>query len=512
MHQALRISEILVEIFSHLSHIPLNTSLSRKSLAALARTCKSFCDPAMDQLWSVLDNIGPLLNCVTRIRPMLSPYTVGFRIDDSDLFSQDEAQQFLRHVPRVRSLSVHDSRLLGFLKSDFHIKTCLLPRLLTLSWNVLFHKYRDFISLFLPPTLRHCHLGITPQVHSIVKYVAAHCPVLESLYIVPTCEDFTYMEPDEFSKLSDAVRSCTLQLVELCCPLLDPAGWKYLSNLPTLATLTMNADLQDGVRYDSFASLCGWDDLNVTPFLNLTTLSFRMTHKSGTLTPRIIATLLQLSEFPSLKEFELCFGGMPWKGADSLFHALSRFKAYRTLERITVSFHGPPTVLEHSGNPLLMIRQFFCFTQLRYLRLAVHRPTHLDDALFLEAMSSWPHIESLELQDPYPCTPTLTFRGLFAALRLCPHLHTLQVSVNSVNIDVDREAESFQHPSLQNLHLCSSRIKSAKISNDIALLVFSRLPRVCEVRCECTSGGWSLWAKVNRRLSSLKYTRSRELS
>ncbi|OJA13884.1 hypothetical protein AZE42_05406 [Rhizopogon vesiculosus] len=312
------------------------------------------------------------------------------------------------------------------------------------------------------------------------------------------------MEPDEFSKLSDAVQSCNLQLVELCCPLLNPAGWKYLSNLPTLATLTMNTDLQDGVRYDSLASFCDWGDLGDARFLNLTTLSFRIIHKPWPWTPRIITTLLQLSEFPSLKEFKLCVGDMPWREADNLFHALSQCKAYRTLERITVSFDGPPIVLEQSDNPSLMIRQFFCFTQLRHLRLSVHRPIYVDNALFLEAMSSWPHIESLELQDPYPCTPTLTFLGLFTALRPCPHLHTLRVSVNTVNIDVDSKAQSFQHPSLQNLHLGSSRIKNAKASTAVALLVFSRLPRVCEVM----SDNRSLWTKVNRRLQSFNHTRS----
>ncbi|OJA18732.1 hypothetical protein AZE42_11126 [Rhizopogon vesiculosus] len=327
------------------------------------------------------------------------------------------------------------------------------------------------------------------EIHSVVKYVATHCPVLESLSIMP--EDyFTYMlmEPDEFSKLSGAIRSCTLQLVELCCPLFDPAGCKYLSNLPTLASLTINAD---GVsRYGSFAPFRDWDDLNVTTFLNLTTLSFRMMHEIWSLPPGIITTLLQLSEFPSLKEFELC-------------------AAYR-LECITVSFDGPPTVLKHS-DPSSMIRQLFCFTQLRYLRLSVHQPIHLDNAIFLEAMSSWPHIESLEIQDPYPCTPTLTFLGLFPALRICPHLHTLQVSVNAnaVSIDVDCEVESFQHPSLQNLHLGSSPMKNAKASKAIALLIFSRLPRVCEVTYERTSDKRPSWAKVNKRLSSLRYTRSR---
>jgi len=69
MHQALFVLEILMEIFSHLNPIPSNGSRkkSRKSLAALARACKTFYDPAMYLLWAILDDVWPLLGCVTRL-------------------------------------------------------------------------------------------------------------------------------------------------------------------------------------------------------------------------------------------------------------------------------------------------------------------------------------------------------------------------------------------------------------------------------------------------------------
>ncbi|KAG2045621.1 hypothetical protein BDR06DRAFT_1051461, partial [Suillus hirtellus] len=35
-----------------------------QSLAALARTCKPFYEPAMDLLWAELDGMEPLLSCV----------------------------------------------------------------------------------------------------------------------------------------------------------------------------------------------------------------------------------------------------------------------------------------------------------------------------------------------------------------------------------------------------------------------------------------------------------------
>ncbi|KAG1777979.1 hypothetical protein EV702DRAFT_1099123 [Suillus placidus] len=76
MHRALLIAEILLEIFAHVKSLPLDPwyaidekPTSRKCLAALARTCKKFYEPAMDFLWADLneyDGIAPLLGCVTR--------------------------------------------------------------------------------------------------------------------------------------------------------------------------------------------------------------------------------------------------------------------------------------------------------------------------------------------------------------------------------------------------------------------------------------------------------------
>jgi hypothetical protein len=73
MHRALFILDILREIFSYIDYIPLHNYASPKfkSLAALARTCKTFHDPAMDLLWADIHDLEPLLGCVTRLHPLI---------------------------------------------------------------------------------------------------------------------------------------------------------------------------------------------------------------------------------------------------------------------------------------------------------------------------------------------------------------------------------------------------------------------------------------------------------
>lgn len=114
MHQALLIPEVFLEIIAHVNQIqnPSSTAekaLARKSIAALATTCKTFHEPAMDLLWSKVDQLEPLLGCVTRLHPLV--YHNGSRWRNTwskgiEPLSTYEARQFLCHSSRIRSLNV----------------------------------------------------------------------------------------------------------------------------------------------------------------------------------------------------------------------------------------------------------------------------------------------------------------------------------------------------------------------------------------------------------------------
>lgn len=58
MHPWFTIEELLAEVFGN-----LGTS-ERRSLANAAVTCRTFYEPAMDRLWSELDDLFPLIKCM----------------------------------------------------------------------------------------------------------------------------------------------------------------------------------------------------------------------------------------------------------------------------------------------------------------------------------------------------------------------------------------------------------------------------------------------------------------
>lgn len=484
MHRALLVSEILLEVFIHANRIldPHASILSyrkmssaRKSFAALARTCRLFHEPAMDLLWAELDGIEPLLGCVTRLHPII--YHSGGSISRCFPFkikplSEHEASQFLHHAPRVRSLTIlYDDYL--YLLSVLPIETCMFPTLLSLSTNRDLNRY---LHLFLSPMLRHCTL---PFVHPDLKSVPIRCAALEELSIKSSFSEIAA------PVLYDSIRLCK-GLVTLACPPLDWTTWEHVSNLPTLLTL----EIWDDRR------LLGRRDLKFAPFLNVTRLYFY------TRTTAYPVAVMQHLEFPSLNQFEMDVFNLPWTEAEPLFHALSRSK---TLSHISVSSKHGGRDIDLLDNSLTPIRQSLCFTQLRTLRFKFPCCCiSLDNDLLLEAVSSWPHIRILEFVDPQ-AVPTVTFRGLFTALHQCPRLHTLDIPLDAVNINIDHTAVSFQHTSLQHLNLTSSNISDAEA---VARIIFSVLPSVDRILPPGYKRRFDVYREVQRHLESFHITRA----
>ncbi|OJA20588.1 hypothetical protein AZE42_05379 [Rhizopogon vesiculosus] len=395
-----------------------------------------------------------------------------FRAQDVEPLSDHEARQFLRHAARVRSLHILDEDSEYFhLLTAIPTETCQFQRLLALEYSV--DGTIRHLPFFLSITLRRCVLSV---VHPDLKY----CYGLESLSLWGSTDS-----ADEPSLLSKTICSCK-SLKHLRCPLLDSTGWNHLSNLPTLVTLRIY-----GWRYEVQLD---WDNLNVAPFVNVATLQFNVYSAAD------VIKLIQHSEFPSLEEFSLCTRVLPWVEAEQLFRALSQCRACETLECIYISSSSSHP--GHEKHSLTAIRQFICFSQLRALRLSVHGSIYLDNDLLLDAMSSWPHIRSLKLADTRVNPPAITFRGLFAALRLCPNLLNLQIYLDAVNIDIDPEAELFQHTSLRELDICNSNVEDPKA---VAYIIFSMFPCISSIISPLSSNRRiSAWDEVKKELKSLR--------
>ena len=67
MHHALEVQEILLNIFRFFGRRHYDRDDGPGDLASLARTCRTFKEPALDILWEVLDDLSPLARCLPEI-------------------------------------------------------------------------------------------------------------------------------------------------------------------------------------------------------------------------------------------------------------------------------------------------------------------------------------------------------------------------------------------------------------------------------------------------------------
>ncbi|KAG1807550.1 hypothetical protein EV424DRAFT_1576285 [Suillus variegatus] len=257
--------------------------------------------------------------------------------------------------------------------------------------------------------------------------------------------------------------------------MLDWATWKHLSHLPTLLKL----EIEQG--YNVPSSLSNRDIVNLS-FLNITSLSFLQVCDAAD-----IITVMQHSQFPSLKEFEFEANYLSSEEAEQLFHALSHCEACRTLEEIFINSLEIRFVGPQNHEFLTPIPHFLCFTQVRSLQLRFSDSCiYLDNNMLLKAMSSWAHIRTLDIShlDDHLSSSEVSLRGLFTALSLCPQLHRLRLPINIATIDVDPDAEPIQHTSLLSLELetSESEIADAEI---LARIISAWLPLSEKSKLSC---------------------------
>ncbi|KAH7906962.1 hypothetical protein BJ138DRAFT_1161333 [Hygrophoropsis aurantiaca] len=170
MHRCLKLQEILRIIFEY--SLPVKkagngreVSKDTPSLARLARTCRTFQDPALDVLYAGLKSIEPLFLCipdfiVTR-ESKIFDYT--FEHEPSRQMTTEDWETFLRYSSRVRALGVaNDGDEHPTLPVSLYEELCSkwdpsnppFPRLRRLRWQELrpetFPLLRPSIHLDLP--------------------------------------------------------------------------------------------------------------------------------------------------------------------------------------------------------------------------------------------------------------------------------------------------------------------------------------------------------------------------
>ncbi|KAJ7666767.1 hypothetical protein DFH06DRAFT_1469958 [Mycena polygramma] len=462
MHRALAVPEIVGLIFDHLEGVYLALN-RRQDFAALARTCKSFHDPALDVLWKRQNTLTYILKCL--------PSDVWEETHDADL-PQLPAVRFIKtpkpadwnrplnYTHRIRALTLipaSDGRTHDFPTSDVlaTIERCFprgnfFPNLQDLFWSQGSTDTFHYIRLFVGPKISRASLRIPANTADMSPLSLLRYSELQSLTL-------------KFSSGGTSPRTSSNLVLELAqiqflsIGGLDRAAVDHLSRLPHLKSLDLSkTDVQDLVQLpDSFSQY--------HPFPALRSLTL------DDLTVEFSTALINMMCDCRLKDFCLFTDILSLQTTmGHLYTALAGHLSHTTLHSIWMSELRdeltPPPVGTIASYVITgrILSPLFAFKNLTSIYLTGPVGFDIDDTAAWDMARAWPKIKSLTLNSSTALhhPSSMTLHGLRAFATHCTELCRLAITVDASTVppfDSSPAARISQHE-LQTFYVQASPI------------------------------------------------------
>ncbi|OAX33880.1 hypothetical protein K503DRAFT_486684 [Rhizopogon vinicolor AM-OR11-026] len=240
MHICLLSIEILVDIFAATYDTRWGQG-SLGTLAALARTCKEFKEPALNILWKDIHGFGPLVLCLPEgVRGITEQ---GQLTLTRPLFS-GEWKIFNSYACRIRSLFIYsklldeiDGQVMKVLVSA--PSPTLLPNLHSLEWWDGRDFFLPLLHALLAPTIKSMKLYSHPEEpwepsfakSTLLISLGARCPHIQEFVCPYSCDS------DEHSDAMNDTVCCWSKLIHLETGVLNTQALAHLTSSPSLKFL-----------------------------------------------------------------------------------------------------------------------------------------------------------------------------------------------------------------------------------------------------------------------------------
>ncbi|KAG1751460.1 uncharacterized protein EDB91DRAFT_609285 [Suillus paluster] len=502
MHPALGNLEIVCIISSY---------TQRRSLPALASTCRAFEHPALDALWRDLQSIQPLVKCLP-----------------SDLFSIDKGPMVLqkpldrkmwdtlfKYTSRVHSITVPESGYRDdrtfILPVTVLMLSCpstpasLFPNLRKLTWRA--EGIADFLRMALVPSILVLDMQISsaapPAFLSVLSSLGTLCPHLQNMTITVNAR---YRLPDDLlGKFSSFIIQPIPQLHHLHTLSVWDLGNEGIEHLMQLRALqSLRLDLGTSSAWDTKSPLQfpGFHDLKL---LGLCTSTLQ--HASN---------FLSSLQVVRSKELEVRYTSRSESSSASAYTALSEFFTilqekcdndrleFFSLRGVSGQIPTVPSVL----TPLHACRNL--------TRLVIERvcDISMSDEELCQLVGGWPKLQVLKISNYVTLGSTTipTFHGLISLLQLCPALTSLGLVIDTTEldgIDLKRPGGGSYNPHLKFLAFGNSPIESPV---DVALVLSGLFPYLKQVNLDCwdtSSKKMERWTSVNSILDGFRVLEGR---
>ncbi|KAF8414787.1 hypothetical protein L210DRAFT_2863919 [Boletus edulis BED1] len=414
MHHALQIQEILFNIVGHCSHFG-------PDVAALARTCRAFKEPALDVLWEELFELSPLVRCVPKASHQLSSESYAFHRS----LTQIEWDILRSYTRRIRSINLEDD-----MPGIDH--KCFLNLLKPPMTEPLFSNVRKL--RFQYPNDKHLLLATLPSLMSLdirlndprsfedsLRLFAKISPSLANLYIDPyhyASIDMDRIDPKFICHLRN------LHSFECSEMPLDMTTLVHLSRLPALIDLsfTLPSTLPDQISpSDSPLIFSNLDELLLcSKFLGPVS---RLLSKIRL--PAVTDLTVWIDFRPARQDLSLFFANVWTSGSPRTIQELRLIQPYNW-GQTSVPGDRPVLGLED-------LRLYVPFSNLRCIQLDIEWKIDLTDSELLTLVSTWPCLEELRINTNWGWNTLggITPNGLLQLLQSCPLLTWIALPIDT---------------------------------------------------------------------------------
>ncbi|EIN14042.1 hypothetical protein PUNSTDRAFT_58180 [Punctularia strigosozonata HHB-11173 SS5] len=227
----------------------------KRGLARLARTCKAFCEPALNALWRELDSLVPLIGLFPSTllrrakRPGLGLAKEPVEEDWKKVLEYGERVESVRYVESFNNVSPSIFPVI----EETRPREYILPNLKSLSWRVDTPAGLDRSLLFIHPRIEAVNLDIGIRITKIDDFIVkmTERTRLKEFSLVATGS--TANLPDGFT---DMMRSqMKLQKLTLSVPgTVSSAVGKWIASLPHLRSLQLDLSGRPNSAVEQFFS------------------------------------------------------------------------------------------------------------------------------------------------------------------------------------------------------------------------------------------------------------------
>ncbi|KAJ7642631.1 hypothetical protein DFH06DRAFT_604175 [Mycena polygramma] len=484
MHHCLRVAEIVAMICFHLdprvsrnARLGVSRSSGRlRNLAVLARTSKTFQEPALDLLWNSAALVDLLVGCMPS-----DLWAIDIGPSSTYVWRNEKKIRLCRpirpsdwhrvclYARRVRILTsgpFSSSLARVFQALSVSLPEMLFPNLQNLTWG---HTGDDFfyIRLFLHPTITRISFSLSSDsATSFLSFLAQKCPELTKVDIESHYHDY------DSRAISDFVGG--LQRVkELSVYSLEQDILEHLSHSPALKSLTLHI-------------LPVWTS---PPCLQ--TPTFPALRELSLTYPEIEPTVqfLGLCRAVPLKSFTVCL--TEFVTASETHDLLAAISA--GVNPSTLDFLHVDNECDHSNETdtsLYLIRPhslqaLFPFTHLAMLSITSPLGFDLGDEDVAAFARAWPRLVTLELGVRFSMhDPRTTLLCLNSLAQHCRRLVRLTIALDATNVPTPEIDLSTRLPgySLEYLHVAHSPISSPIAVARFLSGVFPKLTTLTTIR------------------------------